>query len=328
MRELLILLCRYPFDETKRETLSKLIKEVKEWDKMVKLINAHGIIALAAYNIKESGLEKEVPGNIMAIFENGYRKNLVRNAWLTERWKEVNSILCNAGIQHILLKGMALEHTLYDSKGLRQMSDNDILIIHDDSFKAWYLLQKKGFKSETFKSPLFRKIMFDFGRHMPALYKDGYVIEIHNKLFDRRISDAYSSDYAFSNAVEISLSNTKAFILPYELQQRYLLEHFEHHTLTGECQLRLYTDIVLSDNTISLKFPDNFISDPIQIYKPKYRKALYRSNIHSIPRKHRLRFIIGDTFPSLEWMKERYGCNGVRALLRYPFRIGKLRWLI
>src|SRR5450759_870961 len=151
MRELLILLCRYPFDETNRETLSKLIKEVTEWDKMVKLINAHGIIALAAYNIKESGLQKEVPEEIMAILENGYRRNLVRNAWLTERWKEVNSILCNAGIQHILLKGMALEHTLYDSKGLRQMSDNDILIIHDDSFKAWHLLQKEGFKSETFK---------------------------------------------------------------------------------------------------------------------------------------------------------------------------------
>jgi hypothetical protein len=83
MRELLLLLCRYPFEETNRETLSKLIREVTDWDKMVKLINAHGIIALAAYNIKEAGLEKEIPRDSMAILENGYMKNMIRNTWLT-----------------------------------------------------------------------------------------------------------------------------------------------------------------------------------------------------------------------------------------------------
>lgn len=328
MKKLLLLLCHYPFDEKNRQPLSHLIREVTDWGKLVKLINAHGIIALAAYNIKEAGLEKEIPPDAMAILENGYRKNMVRNAWLAERWKEVNSILCNTGIKHILLKGMALEHTLYDSKGLRQMSDNDILIKQEDSFKAWHLLQKEGFTSEPLKSPLFKKIMFDYGRHMPALYKDGYVIEIHTKLFNRAISDVYTFDTIFNNAVEISINNIKAFILPKEVQQKYLIEHFKHHNLTGECQLRLYTDIRLSDHTISLKFPDNFILDPIQFSKTKYRKALYRTNIRSILWKHRFRFIMGDTFPSLSWMKERYGCNGVRALLRYPFRIGKLRWLI
>src|SRR5450759_4275486 len=98
MRELLLLLCQYPFDEKNREPLSKLIREVRDWPEMVKLINAHGIIALAAYNIKEAGLQNEIPTESMTIIENGYRQSIVRNSWLTNRWKEVNSILGEAGI--------------------------------------------------------------------------------------------------------------------------------------------------------------------------------------------------------------------------------------
>ena len=328
MRELLLLLCQYPYKEKDHDLLSKLVSEVKDWPELVGLINSHGIIALAAYNIKEAGLEDTVPVDSMAVLKNGYFQNVIRNTWLTERWKEVNSILCNAGIQHIVLKGMALEHTLYDSKGLRQMSDNDILIRHDESFKAWHLLKEAGFTPEPLKSPLFRKIMFDYGRHLPALCKEGYVIELHNKLFERVIPEEYSIDYTFSKAVEISIGNTKAYALPRDLGLKYLIEHFEHHVLTGECQLRLYADIVLSDDKIPIKFPENFITDPIQIFKTEYRKAVYRSNIHSIPLKHRLRFITGDTFPSIKWMKKRYNCGGFRALLFYPLRVGKLIWLI
>ena len=58
MKELLLLLCRYPFDVKNKETLLKMIGEVKDWDKMLKLISAHGIIALSAYNIKEAELGK------------------------------------------------------------------------------------------------------------------------------------------------------------------------------------------------------------------------------------------------------------------------------
>ena len=328
MKELLLLLCHYPYDESNRDALSRLLREVDDWHSMVNLINAHGIIALAAYNIKEISLEKEIPPDAMASLENGYMRNIVRNTWLTERWKEVNSILCNAGIQHIILKGMALEHTLYDSKGLRQMSDNDILIRHDDSFKAWHLLQKEGFTPEPLKSPLFRKIIFELGHHLPALYKDGYAVEIHNNLFNHDVTDDKSCIDVFSDAVEISIGDTKALILNKETQLSYLIDHFKHHAASGDCQLRLYTDIILLDKNNSLMFPARFISDPMQGTKKEFRKEYYKARIKSIHPKQRLRFLFGDTFPSLKWMKERYECNGIMALLRYPLRAGKLWWLI
>ena len=61
MKDLLIHLIQYPFDLLKKDRLRELVRQVQDWHALVELINAHGIIALAAYNIKAAGLEKEVP---------------------------------------------------------------------------------------------------------------------------------------------------------------------------------------------------------------------------------------------------------------------------
>lgn len=328
MKELLLLLCRYPFDETNREDLSRLLGAVRDWHKMVDLINAHGIIALVAYNIREAGLQKTIPEYAMTLLDNGRMQSMVRNAWLTERWKEVNTILTNAGIKHILLKGMALEHTLYGAKGLRQMTDNDILVKREDSLKAWYLLQQEGFTHELIKSPLHKKILLDIGKHLPTLYKSGYAVEIHHKLFDnKKIIEEMVHD-PIEDAIEIHVGDTKALILPKDIQQTYLINHFEKHAIEGNCQLRLFADILLLDKTSQILIPDNFISNPQQENKPEYRKAAYKTAIGSIPVKYRLRYIIGDIFPSIKWMKKRYKCNVLKALLYYPIRMGKLFWII
>jgi hypothetical protein len=328
MRELLLLLCRYPYEEKDRDLLSKLIGEVQDWQKLVELIIAHGIIALAAYNIKEAGLIKEVPEEAMSILENGYMKNVVRNLWLTERWKEVNTILTNAGIKHVLLKGMALEHTLYGSKGLRQMTDNDILVKCEDALNAWNLLKQNGFTRTLIKSPLHARIQLDIGKHLPCLYKDDYSVEIHHKLFGNNFNIDKINEDPINDALEISIGETRAWILPAKLQLMYLIDHYVRHTAEGYCQLRLYADIVLLDKTSDLRIPDSFILKPQQGQNKKSQKTAYKTNFNSIPPKVRLRFLIGDTFPSLQWMKKRYKCNGLIAILHYPLRLGKLMWLI
>ena len=328
MKDLLFLLCNYPFEEKKREPLTKLIREVQDWHKMVELINAHGIIVLAAYNIKECGLEKDIPEDAMATLENGYMQSVVRNAWLTERWKEVNTILCNAGIKHILLKGMALEHTLYGSKGLRQMNDTDILLKHDDALEAWHLLQEYGYSHELIKSGLYKKILADIGKHLPTLYKNGYAIEIHHKLFDNKTTGEKEYVNPVDSAVEILIGDTKAWILSKEIQMMHLTDHFNRHAMEGEVQIRQYADIILLDKTSKVIMPETFIINPQQQDDPRYRKAAYRKAVGSVAIKYRLRYLAGDIFPSVKWMKERYGCSGMKVMLYYPHRLGKLLWLV
>lgn len=101
-------------------------------------------------------------------------QSMIRNTWLAGRWKEVNTILSEAGIRNLLLKGMALEHTVYGSSRLRQMNDVDILVKKDEIMKAWLLLQSHGFISDMIKSPLHASIITEIGKHMPTLRKDGF----------------------------------------------------------------------------------------------------------------------------------------------------------
>jgi hypothetical protein len=327
MRALLTLLCQYPCDISRRDELSGLLRDVNDWPKAVELINAHGIIALAAYNIKESGLQKEVPEGSMAHLEEGYIKNIARNAWLTERWKEVNSILNDAGIKHVLLKGMALEHTVYGAIGLRQMTDNDILVKREDSIKAWTLLQNKGYFPELIKSQFHRKLMADIGKHLPTLYKNGYAVEIHHKLFDYR-KDITGYGDPVDTAVAVNIGDTKGWVLSKEFQKLHLADHFERHAREGSVQMRQYADILMMGISYVIEFPDSFIAEPRQESKPRYIKAAYKEAIRYLPAKYRLRYLTGDIFPSVKWMKERYKTNGIKVFLYYPHRLGKLFWLI
>jgi hypothetical protein len=60
------------------------------------------------------------------------------------------------------------------------------------------------------------------------------------------------------------------------------------------------------------------------------RALIYRNNIKEIPGIHRkMLFVLGDLFPTLEFMKNRYKCSSSqKALLHYPLRFGKLWYLI
>jgi hypothetical protein len=64
--------------------------------------------------------------------------------------------------------------------------------------------------------------------------------------------------------------------------------------------------------------------------KPQSKKDLFRENLGSLKGiRRKMIFIAGDLFPSLEFMKNRYGCGtALSALLYYPHRLGKILWVI
>lgn len=63
---------------------------------------------------------------------------------------------------------------------------------------------------------------------------------------------------------------------------------------------------------------------------PPDRGTIYRYNLGEIRGFHRkLLFVAGDLFPTMEFMKRRYGCNSrFKAVLYYPLRWGKLWYLL
>lgn len=327
MKELLLLLSSYPFNPAEKEQLRDLLSKVQDWHKLVELINTHGITALAAHNINASGSRELVPEKTLMILDDGLRQNILRNTWLTQRWKEVNDILSSAGIKHVLLKGMALEYTVYGAQGLRQMNDNDILVRKDEALNAWNLLQEHGFKPETIKSSLHRKIISEIGKHLPGLTKDNYTIEIHLRLFKDQAANEQLSE-VFDTSTEILIDGIKGSIPEKNIHLAFLYEHLSEHLQAGEAQLRLFTDMELLRPGSAPEIPEGFIENPKRPEVSDHVKNAYRNEFRSIPGGHRLRYLIGDLFPSIEWMKKRHGCGAFRAILFYPRRIGKILWLM
>jgi ribosomal protein L12E/L44/L45/RPP1/RPP2 len=62
---------------------------------------------------------------------------------------------------------------------------------------------------------------------------------------------------------------------------------------------------------------------------PESQREMFTRNLHSMRGfKKKLILIAGDIFPSIGFMKRRYGSRStLSALLRYPHRLGKLIWI-
>lgn len=325
--KLLLALCRLESSEEQKMEILNLTEEKIDWERFLKLVNEHGIIALAAYNLRELGLSGRVPEAVMHILDNARMKTLVRNTWLTKQWKEVNEILSRSGIKHVLLKGMALEHTVYRSLGLRQMTDTDILVRKDDALRAWNLLQQHGFVPEMIKSPLHRKLLMDLGKHLPTLTRDAYQLEIHHRLFREKEKNELLDD-AIDEAIPIQVSGTTGYILEKSLHLEYLHQHNDYHLGAAGSQIRLYIDFLLLNPGEEIMLPEKFISNPSTDVSADNRKKIFKDIVLSLPRSSRFRFLAGELFPSLKWMKKRHECGTAKALLLYPGRIGKLGWLV
>jgi hypothetical protein len=66
------------------------------------------------------------------------------------------------------------------------------------------------------------------------------------------------------------------------------------------------------------------------LVKPVSQREFFRRNLKSIRGvRKKLIFIAGDLFPSVGFMKRRYGCRTtMQALLYYPHRFGKISWIL
>jgi len=180
---LLLLLSRMDFSAEQKRLIAEEIRLFDEWKQFAGLAVRHGVAALIWQNLSDLGHAGEVPKAERNILEGLRFKSIARVSWITEAAARVTALLEREGIKVVLLKGLALEHTVYGSKGLRQMSDADLLVAPADALRARDILIRDGFRSMSLKSPLYRHIILDLGNHLPELHHGGISVDLHYRLF-------------------------------------------------------------------------------------------------------------------------------------------------
>ena len=240
--QLLISLCRLSFSEMQKKNIRILTKKITDIDKFVYLANEHGIIALVYHNLKETGAGDLLPEEKIASLANSRMKSLGRNTFLYKNIEQVLELLFRQEkIKTVLLKGMALELSVYGNKGLRQMNDIDILVPRKQCMEARRILLNNGFQSIPLKSPLYNLILPYYGKHLPELFKGGVSVEIHHELFNG--PDHSLTERMITGSTEITFNKSSVLIPPVREFFLYLVKHLDKHENNGESQLRLYTDL-------------------------------------------------------------------------------------
>jgi hypothetical protein len=169
--------------------------------------------------------------------------SLSRNTFNTGTIGEVLRLMNKADIKTVILKGLALENSVYGNSGLRQMTDVDILIDREQCIRARKILMAKGYESLPLKSVFHKLILIYTGKHLPSLIRNGTSVEIHHELFGGR--DNTLTRLLYDNSYEVEIRGEKAWFPRPQIFFLYLVKHLWRHEMSNESQLRLYTDLVV-----------------------------------------------------------------------------------
>ena len=88
----------------------------------------------------------EIGGSVGEAGAKQYRANVARFVLFRERVQRIIAALSESGIPVIVLKGVLLAETLFDSPGLRAMGDIDLLVRHQDFTTAMGVLKRLGWQ--------------------------------------------------------------------------------------------------------------------------------------------------------------------------------------
>lgn len=240
---LLLNLCRLDFNDENLQMIRSHLSLITDWKYFSHLANEHGVAALVWHNLEKLELLSGIPDEVVTFLRCANLRSLGRNTFNVESMREALRALNSGNIKTVILKGLALENTVYGNAGLRQMSDIDILVNRDESLKAREILLATGYESLQVKSNLHKLIITYSGKHLPSLFKNGTSIEIHMELFGGKKNSLTQSLY--DTSYETAIGGEKTWFPGPLIFFLYLIRHLSSHELNNESQLRLYTDLVL-----------------------------------------------------------------------------------
>ena len=156
-------MCRLEFSSDRIRKLKSLITGTEDWEYLADLSNKHGVAALVYYNLEKLGFLQYISQETVEFLHNAHMMSMARNVHHLKETEMVLKLMNEAGIKTVLLKGLALEISVYGNRGLRQMTDVDVLMKSEDCIRARDILISNGFTSLPLKSPLHERIMMHIG---------------------------------------------------------------------------------------------------------------------------------------------------------------------
>ena len=133
-------------DENTSEKIREILSQDIKWAYFFERAKSEGVLSLVYENLsKIDNTQLSVPADIWERLKNSYYTTAGRNILICQKLNTILTAFNQAGVKVILLKGIALIHTIYPNTALRPMHDIDILIKKEDLIKANEVLNSLGY---------------------------------------------------------------------------------------------------------------------------------------------------------------------------------------
>jgi hypothetical protein len=218
-----------------------------EWDRVVSLARRHGVSPLLYWRLGREARNALVPPGIWETLQNDYYTAVVQGMLRDQEVGRVLAAFNEAGVPVLLLKGVALAHTVYPDPILRTMGDVDIVVREMQVEQGSETLEKLGYEYQPEPPQRFNPFNTAFTGERSFLRRtdrSSMLVELH-RVFSTielvRRTMALDLETLWSRAASLEIGTATAFLLSPEDQLMHVCLHISMH---GFAHLRGYVDIV------------------------------------------------------------------------------------
>lgn len=174
-------LCK-PFKSDSLTTIALTESETKD---ICSSICQNGCAGWCVNNINKFYKENDSLVSLATMLRPNMLGTLIKNQHNLAVFQKIETLLASHDIELIALKGLAVATTLYDDMSQRTIGDIDVLIHHDNVYKAHQLIQSElgGIITEhERKTHILEETL---RTHLHGITLDGSFIELHFNLYSR-----------------------------------------------------------------------------------------------------------------------------------------------
>jgi hypothetical protein len=228
--QLCLLLARGQLSPEVRARILQFLATPLQWPLIMERADSHQVYPLLYRNLRDLGFPG-VPEGVQAELKGLFLANALRNQLLAEELARLLSLLGEAGIRVVPLKGVALAQSLYGDVAARVCVDIDILLPPANVARAMELILASGYRTES-SDPFFAKLVLRHGRHYDVV-RDGrgisFLLEVHWILVQHSSKNEEAVDDLWSEARPQTCFGVPAISLSPGWEFLYLSIHAADH---------------------------------------------------------------------------------------------------
>lgn len=210
------------------------------WGAVIQRIQDEGLGGLIYHQMRDHHL---APAAAEATLAEVYYRRATRNALLLHELEEVVADLQREGVRVVLLKGVALALTVYESVGLRQIGDVDLLVHSEDISRAQAVLTRRGYSPDEGEVRQGDLAAYESQAAWRRAGPVEFILELHWSLFDSPHHQVRGVAWFWQSACPTYLGTREVWVLGIEAQVLHLCAHVLLHHPHAMYQMRWLHDV-------------------------------------------------------------------------------------